>query len=97
MELREAAHVDVQDEAHPGEHGDDRGAAVAEERQGDAGHRHDPHRHAHVLEHLEREHRQHADTHQYAEEIAPEPGPAVELRAWEIRTLKLGVKSSLGG
>ena len=58
---------------------DDRGAAVRHERQRDAGDRHDAHRHADVLEHLDREHREHADGEQRPEEIGrqqrdpPEP------------------------
>ena len=44
-----------------GERGDGRRAAVGHERQRDAGHRHDAHGHAHVLEHLEDEHGQHPD------------------------------------
>src|SRR3546814_9611179 len=59
--LGEAAHVDVEDQAHADERGQGAGAAIAHEREGDDGDRHDAHRHPDVLEHLEEDTRQHAD------------------------------------
>src|SRR5262249_25722986 len=68
----EAAQGDAGDEADGSEGGDRARTAVAHERERDPGHRHDPHRHAHVLEDLEDEQREDADAHQRAEEVTGE-------------------------
>ena len=48
---------------------DDRSPSVTDERKRDAGHRHDPHRHADILKHLEHEHGAQARDDQAAQEI----------------------------
>src|SRR3990170_2305513 len=50
-------HPDVEKQSGGGEHDDQRAAAVADERQGDPGDRHQPHRHADVHEQGEHEDR----------------------------------------
>ena len=72
----EAAHVDVDDQAEGDEGHDRRRAAVAHEGQGDAGDRHDPHRHPDVLEDLEHEQGQHAHADHGAGVVAGELGRA---------------------
>src|SRR3990170_7479171 len=73
---------DVDEQPGGGEHDDERAPAVADERQGDAGDRHQPDRHADVHEQVERDHRDDAHRHEHPQTIlglrgdgpgAPEP------------------------
>src|SRR4029450_10379987 len=68
-ESAEPTHVHVEHQPDGDPRGDDRRSAVAHERQGDAGDGHDPHGHAHVLEDLEHQHRQHADADEHAQPV----------------------------
>ncbi len=58
--LGEPPHVDALQHPDRGEAQQDRRAPVGQERQRDAGDRHDPDHHPHVHEHLDREHRRDA-------------------------------------
>ena len=53
---RLAVDTDVDDDADGDHAGDDGGTTAGKERQGDAGNRHQPHRHSDVFEYLEQEH-----------------------------------------
>src|SRR5579864_9043875 len=68
------AHPDVQQDRRRPDHGHQRAAAVTDERQWDAGDRHDPHGHAHVHEHVERDHGDDPHRDQAAEPIAGHGG-----------------------
>src|SRR5262245_12786912 len=76
--LREAAHGDIQHESDGDERRDDGRTAVGHERQWDARDRHDAHGHTHVLEDLDREHREHADCDERSEEVGRQQGYSPE-------------------
>src|SRR5262245_2082341 len=80
-ESAEPAHVHVEHQSDGDPAGDGGGAAVAHERQGDAGDWHDPHGHADVLEDLEHEHRQHADADEHAQAVLGYLGRSPDARA----------------
>ena len=61
MDVRRGTHVDAGDDAHGKERGDERAAAVGEERQRQADDRHKADAHADVDEHLRRQHASDAD------------------------------------
>src|ERR1700730_4410740 len=70
------AHADVQEQRRRPHHRHERASAVTDERQGDAGDRHDPHGHPDGHEDVERDHGNDPDRRKRAESIAGHRGNA---------------------